>query len=100
MEQGQKVENGDFAGFIRRAIRAHGRRVGDGDVDALPELAQLRDEVDVALAEAVAGLRAAPHAHSWQRIADALGVTRQAAMQRWPSAHGARRPGGQPADLR
>lgn len=32
------VENTDYAAFARRVIRAHGRRVADGDVDALPAL--------------------------------------------------------------
>lgn len=94
------VENGDYAGFLRRALRAHGRRVAGGDLEGLAELVSLKADLDAAIAEAVEGLRGEPHAHSWQAIADVLGVTRQAAMQRWPHAGGARRAGGQPTGLR
>lgn len=57
--QGADVETDAYGAFILRAIRAYGRRVGDG-----------------------------------------VGITRQAAMARWPLARGARRAGGQPAHLR
>ena len=49
------VENDAYSAFLRRAIRAAGRRVGNGDVDGL---------------------------------ADLLGVTRQAAQQRWGCSSG------------
>jgi hypothetical protein len=88
------VETGQYGDFIRRAVRAYGRRVGAGEVDELADLLSLRDVVDEAVAQAVAELRDEPHAHSWQRIADVVG------MQRWPDAPGARRAGGQPAHLR
>lgn len=91
------VETAPYTAFLRRAIRALGRRVADGDVEDLAELLRLRDELDAAAAIAVAGLH---ERYSWQRIADVLGVTRQAAMQRWPDARGSRRPGGQPSHLR
>ncbi len=94
------TENPDYAAFLRRAIAAHGRRVADGDIDALPELEALARSVSAALDEAVAGLRAEPNAYSWQQLADVLGVSRQAVMKRWPAAAGARRPGGQPHHLR
>lgn len=94
------VETAPYGAFIRRALRAYGRRVGDGEIDELRDLVRLGDDVDAVIAAAVAELRAEPHAHSWQAIADAVGITRQAAMVRWPLAHGARRPGGQPGRLR
>jgi hypothetical protein len=94
------VEAAPYGEFIRRALRAYGRRVGDGEIEELRELVRLRDDLDRIIAQAVAELRAEPHAHSWQAIADVLGITRQAAMARWPLARGARRPGGQPARLR
>jgi hypothetical protein len=75
------VENDDYAAFIRRAIRAHGRRIAGGDVEALPGLLRLSEELDHALAVAVAGLRR--HGYSWTEIAARIGVTRQAARQRW-----------------
>jgi hypothetical protein len=75
------VENDEFAAFSRRVLRAAGRRVGTGDVDGLAALAGLAAAVDTALDEAVTGLRAS--GFSWAEIADRLGVTRQAAHQRW-----------------
>ncbi len=75
------VENAEFTAFGRRVLRAAGRRVAAGDVDALPALAALSAEVDAAITAAVVGLRAA--GYSWAEIAARLGVTRQAAHQRW-----------------
>lgn len=82
------VENSEFAAFGRRIIRAAGRRIAAGDVDALPDLAALSADVDAAIGDAVTGLREA--GYSWGEIAARLGVTRQAAHQRW-SAPAARR---------
>jgi DNA-directed RNA polymerase specialized sigma24 family protein len=78
------VENSEFAAFGRRIIRAAGRRVAAGDVDALPELAALSADLDAAITTAVTGLRGA--GYSWGEIASRLGVTRQAAHQRWATA--------------
>lgn len=75
------VENSEFAAFGRRIIRAAGRRIAASDVDALPDLAALSADLDAAIGEAVLGLRAA--GYSWGEIASRLGVTRQAAHQRW-----------------
>lgn len=75
------VENDAYTAFSRRIIRAAGRRIGAGDVDGLPSLAGLAVEVDTAIGHAVAGLRGA--GFSWGEIATRLGVTRQAAHQRW-----------------
>ena len=41
----------------------------------------LADEIDAAIAEAVKGLRA--YGYSWAEIGSRLGITRQAAQQRW-----------------
>jgi hypothetical protein len=75
------VENDEFAAFVRRVVRAHGRRVGTGDVEALADLVALSDHVDHAIGQAVRGLRG--FGYSWTEIATRLGVTRQAAQQRW-----------------
>jgi hypothetical protein len=75
------VETDDYAAFIRRAIRAHGRRVADGDVEALPGLLRLSAELEQAIGTAVTGLRGC--GYSWTEIANRIGVTRQAARQRW-----------------
>ena len=88
------VENDDYAAFTRRIVAAHGRRIAAGDVERLRDLVALAEEVDRATATAVAGLRRA--GFSWTEIANRLGITRQAAQQRWGQATVARRrrPGG------
>jgi hypothetical protein len=75
------VENHTYAGFVRRVVAAQGRRVAAGDVDGLADLLTLAQEVEAAIDAAVAGLRRA--GYSWAEIAARVGVTRQAAHQRW-----------------
>jgi hypothetical protein len=77
------VENDAYAAFARRVVRAAGRRVAAGDVDGLADLVALCDEVEASVREAVAGLR--PFGFSWGEVAARVGVTRQAAQQRWGS---------------
>ncbi len=79
------VENDAYAAFIRRVVRAYGRRIADGDIEALRDLLTLNQELEQATDTAVAGLRT--FGYSWAEIATRIGVTRQAAQQRW----GARR---------
>ena len=75
------VENDDFAAFVRRIVRAYGRRVASGDVEALAALISLGTDIERATDNAVAGLR--QHGYSWAEIGARLGLTRQAAQQRW-----------------
>ncbi|WP_422751214.1 hypothetical protein [Micromonospora sp. WMMD1219] len=75
------VENAAFAAFARRIIRAHGRRVAAGDVEALRDLVALSANLDDAIGEAVVGLRA--FGYSWAEIGQRLGISKQAAQQRW-----------------
>src|SRR3954464_14840217 len=75
------VENDAYLVFVARVITAAGKRIATGDVDALPDLAQLSADLDAALITAVQGLR--EFGYSWEQIASRLGVTRQAAQQRW-----------------
>lgn len=75
------VENDAFAAFARRIIRAHGRRVATGDVEALSDLTALSAVIDQAITEAVIGLR--EFGYSWAEIGSRLGISRQAAQQRW-----------------
>ena len=75
------VENDEYARFVRRVMRAYARRVADGDVDALADMTGLATELDEAIGHAVIGLRDA--GYSWAEIATRVGVTRQAAQQRW-----------------
>ena len=75
------VENDEYGAFVRRILRAYSRRVGDGDVEALALMLGLAEEIDTAIAEAVKGLRGC--GYSWAEIGARLGITRQAAQQRW-----------------
>jgi hypothetical protein len=75
------VENDTYAAFSRRVIAAHARRVATGDIEGLPDLTALYDDLDEAVHHAVIGLRAC--GYSWTEIATRLGITRQAAHQRW-----------------
>lgn len=75
------VKNREYAAFVRRAVRAYSRRVSAGDIEALADLVELSAEVDQAVADAVCGLRG--FGFSWAALGAQLGVTRQAAQQRW-----------------
>ena len=77
------VENDEYAAFARRVLRAYSRRVADGDVEALTLMTDLADEIDTAISQAVTGLRT--FGYSWAEIGSRLGITRQAAQQRWGS---------------
>ena len=76
------VENYDYAAFLRRVVRAYSRRVAAGDIEAVPDMVRLSNDVDAAIRDAITGLRA-KHGYSWADIGLRLGVTRQAAQQRW-----------------
>lgn len=72
----------DFLGMVGRMMRAAGRRVGMEDEFELAELIGLREQLDEAIADAVAGQREYGK-KSWSAIAAATGTTRQGAQQRW-----------------
>jgi hypothetical protein len=75
------VENDEYAAFARRILRAYARRIAHGDIDALVLIANLGTDVENATRQAVIGLRES--GYSWADIGLRLGVTRQAAQQRW-----------------
>jgi hypothetical protein len=81
---GRVVENDEYAAFARRVLRAYARRVADGDVEALALMLGLSAEIDTAISQAVTGLRG--FGYSWAEIGSRLGITRQAAQQRWGRA--------------
>ncbi|GAA2414602.1 hypothetical protein GCM10010404_85910 [Nonomuraea africana] len=76
------IENPDYAAFLKRIIRAYSKRIADGDIEALADLSGVVAELDHAIAQAVTKLRA-EYGYSWTDIARPLGITRQAAQQRW-----------------
>jgi hypothetical protein len=81
---GRVIENGEYAAFARRVLRAYARRVADGDVEALTLMLGLSAEIDIAISQAVSGLRG--FGYSWAEIGSRLGITRQAAWRRWGRA--------------
>jgi hypothetical protein len=78
------VENDEYAAFLGRIVRAYARRVAAGDVEALSLMLGLSADLDDAIAQAVTGLRGV--GYSWAEIGSRLGITRQAAQQRWGHA--------------
>ena len=78
------VENDEYAAFLRRVIRAYSRRVAAGDIEAVADMATVADEITTAMYDAINGLRT--YGYSWADIALRLGITRQAAQQRWGTA--------------
>src|SRR5262249_4757450 len=75
------VENDAYAAFAHRILTAYARRIAGGDLESLSLLTALSADIDTAIGQAITGLRA--FGYSWADIAARLGVTRQAAQQRW-----------------
>lgn len=75
------VENREFAGFVRRILRALRRRVEHADPAALAELVKLRGEVEDEITRAVLSL--IDQGYSWAEIGEALGMERQHAWRKW-----------------
>ena len=72
----QAVENDEYAAFTRRVLRAYGRRIATGDIEALTLITNLGTDVENTIRDAVTGLR--DHGYSWAEIGSRLGITRQA----------------------
>lgn len=77
------VENSDYAQFAHRTIRAFGRRAAD-DIDALPQLAEIVQTAEAELRKAIEHARK-DYGYSWADIGKRLGISRQAAQQRFGS---------------
>jgi hypothetical protein len=75
------VENDAYAAFARRILAAYAHRIATGDIEALTLMTGLATDIDAAIGNAVTGLRA--YGYSWAEIGSRLGITRQAAQQRW-----------------
>jgi hypothetical protein len=76
-----RVETPEYASFCRRVIRAYARRVAEADEVDLGEMLKVRDEMDAAIRAAVDGMR--DRGESWTYIGKGLGVSKQAAEQRF-----------------
>lgn len=79
-------ESRDVASAVRRMLRALVRRAGEGDTEALVELHRLEVAASEATTSAGAALHASGH-YSYTDLAKELGVSRQAARQRFLPNH-------------
>ncbi len=82
MSERRYVETEEYLAFVGRVLTALGRRVARADIEMLRGIADLSGVIERELAVTVAALRA-EHGYSWADIGRALGITRQAAQQRF-----------------
>lgn len=71
----------DMAAFVTRVAKAMVRRAGEGDLEALSAVTAMSTAVDQAMTDAARAAHAA--GYSWTQIAAELGISRQAARQRF-----------------
>lgn len=77
----RRHESPELGRSSMRMMRALAGRAGEGDMEALEALDQLTSDLNYYTARAVDGLRA--KGYSWADVASCLGVSRQAAQQRF-----------------
>ena len=80
--KGGAVEMAEYAQMVGRMVRSLGRRGADGDFTDLAEIAKVSKMMDDAMQAAVDGMRE-QQGYSWAQIGEGLGITRQAAQQRF-----------------
>lgn len=78
--KGSERETTEYLAMLSRLIRRAGERVADADEFELYELVALRSTLEDAIRVAVQGQR---KRRSWAHIGAALGITRQAAQERY-----------------
>lgn len=77
-------ELSDMIAFTRRIMRSLGRRVQDRDIEGLAGLVALQADLDDQVRQTVAFLRTPEGGgYSWTDVGRVLGITRQAAQQRY-----------------
>ena len=74
------VETPEYAAMLKRMIRSYGKRVAEEDYVDLADMLEVRAELEAAIAHAVREQQART---SWSTVALGLGVTREAAFQRY-----------------
>lgn len=86
--------------LIRLTTNMERKRVSEDGIDALHLMGEITKLQEETITKMVAFLRSIEGgSHSWGEVGEALGITKQAAQQRY-GGEGARKPGGQPANLR
>lgn len=78
---GRGIETPEYAKFVRRILRGYARRVAVADEVDLAEMDKIGRDFDEIMVTAIAGQLA--RGRSWTYVAAGLGVSRQAARQRW-----------------
>jgi hypothetical protein len=76
------VENADYFQMVGRMVRGMGKRGANGDYTDLTEMAKVQQMMTDAMQAAVDGMRE-QQGYSWADIGEGLGITRQAAQQRF-----------------
>jgi hypothetical protein len=71
-------ETPEYAAMVKRMMRAHGKRVAQGNLEDLAELVKLREDLEDTILVAAHGLH---QDHSWTEIGRVLGLSRQGARQ-------------------
>lgn len=69
--------------MIHRVARSLARRAEAGDIIALEELVKLQGDLDRYIDQAARGLHSGDQPYSWGEIGRWLGISRQAARQRF-----------------
>lgn len=77
----ERPEVDELGAASKRFARAIARRAAEGDDLALEQLVEVSRAVDVALGDAARAMHG--FGYSWTEIGDRLGITRQAARQRF-----------------
>jgi uncharacterized protein with PIN domain len=86
-ESKSRMENPEFAQMMARFVRTYERRLSAADPSDLMDALAIAAQMDDMIGRAVRAQREA-HGFSWAEVAAELGVTRQAAQQRWGKAKG------------
>lgn len=78
----QTYDTTEFAAMLSRMVTSYGKRLADSDPSDLVDAVSLQLQLERVIGQAIAQLRAT-HGFSWADVARELGVTRQAAQQRY-----------------
>lgn len=76
------IETSEFSKFVRRIMRAYGRRVGEGDEIEFQEMVDVRHDWDLAMAVAIER-QLITYERSWAWIAAALNENRETVRITW-----------------
>ncbi len=77
-----KVETVEYVAMLSRMVRGLGRRLADDGPTELAAAVELANQLDATIGEAVRVMRDR-HGFSWAEVGRELGITRQAAQQRY-----------------